>query len=786
MHRHRLLAAALAASAALLPTALPSAAHAADDQAASKGRFTIPFREDKAPYDPATNTFGGPRGDKGCLPPPDGSTHNDCLPAGATESVLADGRILYWNALEGTEDIGSPTQAVLPNGGDLAQNDLSRVMTLNWSTLAGTNWAKPGTGYFPTQTEPPLLGGVPGQDNPNPDPTPSSGSLFCSDQKQLADGTILAAGGTDYYAEPRLNPTTGVIELEGVRNARIFDPATNTWQATAPMNYGRWYPSMVTLQNGKVFIASGVTKLIKPVYPTHVTDSGDNVKQTETYDPAAKAWAYNGTSADRSLPLFPRLHLLPDGHVFYDAAGQAFNPMGQSYNEALWNVAASYDPAGKSWTDLGVPGLDNPATTNGDYAEPGFRGSTFDQALPYQPDAGGNYSSATFITAGGVQLMSPGSYLPTDTTRLTTVTVGSDGKEAMSSVPADKLGRRRWFSTGVTLPTGQVLAFSGADVDEVVSPGSESPIRQAELFTPDVKDGKYVGGRWDDMAVASRKRTYHNNAILLPDGRVLVGGHAPIPNSYYYTHDNPDTPVRTASNNFHDASFEVYEPPYLHWGVARPVIDPMNPAVITGRQLVIPTHDKDSIDSVVLVRNPSQTHVVDADQRVVSLPFSKDNSGDALIAQVPSNTAVLPPGPYMLFINKHADKGQVPSVATQVFVDTAVPGWARSKTYWPTPAADGTSAAYAPAPGDAAAAVVSLPAAPSASTSATARRSALSTRPATRPNVAVPLNAAPAGSSRDADRPRGLALFAIGLFAVLAAGSAAAGFRRRRPVRITE
>ena len=33
------------------------------------------------------------------------------------------------------------------------------------------------------------------------------------------------------------------------------------------MDVGRWYPSLVTLGNGNVFVASGVEKLVKPVYP---------------------------------------------------------------------------------------------------------------------------------------------------------------------------------------------------------------------------------------------------------------------------------------------------------------------------------------------------------------------------------------------------------------------------------------------------------------------------------------------------------------------------------------
>lgn len=803
MRTRTLGAVLLAASVGLLPT-LATPARADDDPYASSGRFLTPFREDGAAYDAASNTFNpdptkpDSRGDTGCKDVPD-STKKDCLPAGATENVLADGRILYWNALEGAENLNQPTQAVIPSGGDIAKNDSSRVLTIDWPNLKGGSWETPAnaTGYFandpsgkPVPTEAPL---IPGTTNENG--ADSDGSLFCSDQKQLADGRILAAGGTNYYAEPRVDPTTGVIELEGVRNVRIFDPAPDqagnkgNWAPTAPMNHGRWYPSMVTLADGNVFVASGVTKLVKPLYPDHAADSGDNVEQTETYNPTAQTWTDNGSTADRALPLFPRLHLLPDGHVYYDAAGQSFNPFGQSYKEALWNMAASYDPDTKAWTDLGVPGLTTATGTddqgNPIYAEPGFRGSTFSQALPYVPE--NNYSSATFLTAGGVQLMSPGSYIPTTTSRLDTVAIAG-GKETLTARPAGPLNTRRWFSTGVTLPTGQVLAFSGADVDEVVSPGHESPIRQAELFTPTMDaQGNYTGGKWENVAKAQRRRTYHNNAVLLPDGRVLVGGHAPIPNTYYNAMDDPaGVPGRETSSNFHDASFEIYEPPYLHWGATRPVIDKMDPTVMYDQNLQVTTRDADQITKVVLVRNPSQTHVVDADQRVVELSKPVSN-GAAVTVHVPGNAAVLPPGPYMLFIIKHVEgKGDVPSIASQVFVGSApsvtVPGWAQHVTTYPTVYNDGTNvASFEPTTTTTSVAPATGSGTGSGSASGAAPSSA-----AVRPASGTEVAARTVASDRAADRPRPAGLLAVALGVLFLVGSAVRGTKRRRPARITE
>src|SRR5947209_12772229 len=59
-----------------------------------------------------------------------------CKPAGAASIVLANGRILYWNNLEGTENIQLNTVA---EAGDAAANSQSRVMTLGPGNAA--NWA---------------------------------------------------------------------------------------------------------------------------------------------------------------------------------------------------------------------------------------------------------------------------------------------------------------------------------------------------------------------------------------------------------------------------------------------------------------------------------------------------------------------------------------------------------------------------------------------------------------------------------------------------------------------
>ena len=531
-------------------------------------------------------------------------------------------------------------------------NDKSRVLDLGGKTF---KWSTPGhaDGAANPNGDPwlnPLLPGLGTQEPFN------DGALFCSDNNILADGRVIAAGGTSYYSDPGVsNPALpgggiGLIELQGLHATRIYDAAANDWRQVGDMARGRWYPMMVELPDGRELIVGGVGKLVKPVYLDHPLESGTNTLQTETFDPHSGRWTDNGASAKKSLPLFPRLHLLPNGHVFYNAEGQSFNPFGQGIDEALWIISSSYDPATKKWTDLGIAG-------GGTRPLLGFRGSTFSLMLPLKPNADGSYTKASIISAGGIiGNPSPGTYLPVADTTITTVDTGG-GKERMSTSQSGPLNRPRWYSSGVLLPTGQVLAMAGADKDEVLVPGLEKAIKQVELWDP-------LTGRWSNVATASRERSYHNSAVLLPDGRVLLGGHAPISTAYA---SGDFAELLGSAPRLRDPSFEIYSPPYLHRG-PRPSIKAAPHTVRYGTNVEINTGaETGDIESVVLVRNPSVTHLVDADQRQVELPIVT-RSGTTLTVKAPPSGSVAPPGPYMLFINRKTERGLVPSESKTVWM----------------------------------------------------------------------------------------------------------------------
>src|SRR5581483_5118811 len=335
-----------------------------------------------------------------------------CKVAAVTMAALPDGRIYYANGIEADENVKYSYEFEL---GDRTRADRVRVLDLRgsgpkWTTPAaesGASWnpqVKPGAtstngdpfGYLGTPGRPGdgfvgskwgKLGGPPQQPSSPPDDRPyKERSTFCADIAQLGDGRVLMAGGTDYYNEPDLMnrnegapADVGFLELEGLRASWIFDPKDDSHTATAPMKYGRWYPTLVTMPDGKITVFSGVTKLLKS------TQLGQ-VRRTETFDPATNEWTVNyvGDESETALPLFSRLNLLPSGKILFNGVGQNFGPNGSDAEEATTNLQKLWDPTTKKWSILGV-------------APAGSRGSAIQVMLPLKAP----YNEASILDAGG-------------------------------------------------------------------------------------------------------------------------------------------------------------------------------------------------------------------------------------------------------------------------------------------------------------------------------------------------------------------------------------------------
>jgi hypothetical protein len=533
--------------------------------------------------------------------PPQTPKESVKIPPAVSMAMLPDGRVVYWGGLESLEDGKYPLAADAPNQ---VRSSRTRILDLRHKR---PRWTKP-----------------------NPEDT-GKHDLFCADQRLLRDGRLIAVGGTIWEADPVENPAgepAGTGELFGSNATRFFKYGRKPgWKMNREfMHYSRWYPTLITLPDGRMLVASGVERLL-------YNDRGINVHQTEIFDPSTNKWTENGPEGEVSLPLFARLHLMPDGKVFYSGVGQMWGPFGQAYDEALWNTHKAYNPKQNQWADAGM----------GAY---GARSGAFSVMLPLKPP----YKEAKILIGGGTLGTSPGSYNATALSEI--VTYGEGG--ASTSQPTSPMVNNRWYSSGVLLPTGEVLAVSGGDKDEVISPASEAPVKQAEIWT---------GKQWKSAATAGRIRTYHNSAILLPDARVLVGGHAPINDGYGPT-GNPEP--ATGTNNLKDPSFELYKPPYLFRG-QRPKITRMQKGIRWRQRFKVGVSRSRDIKRVMLVRLPSTTHITDADMRAVQLRFGRSRARRLRVSAPPSGN-VAPPGYYYLFVLRKSKRGLIPSKARIVTV----------------------------------------------------------------------------------------------------------------------
>jgi hypothetical protein len=609
------------------------------------GRWSLPFEEGGLDTPACWEADGG---------------RLECKPVAQAMGMLPDGRVFYYSGLEGQENA-----APGPSSSDMRDSP-SRLLDLRTGTPQWTTpttptggAANPDTGAGVPGGNPGAavagLAGVPGRPGDGlvgsawgtaggpemaptaapDDPEANDGDMFCGDIASLGDGRLLIMGGGDWYNEPGLpagndTPGAGLPEVEGLRSARIFDPLTSTFSPTGNMKYHRWYPGSVTLPDGKVLVVGGATKRIKNTQASHV-------RRTETFDPATGQFTenYSGPGSETSLPLSPRLHLLPDGKVLYPAAGQSWAPFGAAADEALYGMLQLYDPASSTWEVRGPHLLGN-------------RDGAASVLLPLDPP----YDRATVLTFGGALGPPPGGDAGVPLSTL--LRVDADGRFSEKLTRFNML-ESRWNPSAVGLPDGTVLAVGGATTSDTTVPGTGLPVRTVELF--DLRTEAWYG-----MARISRDRTYHHAAVLLPDGRVLLGGHAP-----------PASPARGGDlgrpfpNNERDPSFEIFTPHYLFRG-ERPIIRHVQAGIRWGETFELETRQALSTDSVVLIRLGSPQHIIDSDQRTVRLDYTR-RSG-RLAVKAPPNGAIAPPGYYYLFLNLQTRRGPIPSMARVVRIGT--------------------------------------------------------------------------------------------------------------------
>ena len=299
---------------------------------------------------------------------------------------------------------------------------------------------------------------------------PASGSMtrftlawdvFCNSMTVLSDGRVFINGGTIQY-----DPFHGQLK------STIFDPSNNTFTDVQNMAHGRWYPTVITLGDGRVMTWSG----------SNETGTTNNAVELYTVGPVGAGWSTQFI-APFTPPLYPRLHLLPNGKVFYSGWGRS---------------SALFDPSNTTWTQ-------NVATT--------VYGSqrTYGSSVLLSLTPANNYDPRVMILGGN----SPA----TATTEI--IDMGAATSKWVSGPP---MSQPRIEMNAVILPNGKVLAVGGSTNDE--DTGSLS--LNADLYDP-------VANTFSSAGVNASERLYHSVALLLPDATVWLAGGNPNRGTYNNT-----------------------------------------------------------------------------------------------------------------------------------------------------------------------------------------------------------------------------------------------------------
>lgn len=279
--------------------------------------------------------------------------------------------------------------------------------------------------------------------------------MFCNGMVALPDGRPFIMGGNVQY-DP----------FHGWQRTAAYDPATGNFVDMEDMAHGRWYPTSMVLGDGRILTFSGLD------------ENGNTNSQVEIYK-VGVGWGAPLT-ASWTPPLYPRLHLLPSGKVFYS---------GSSIQSRI------FDPTAGSWSDV-------IATTN--YGGDRVYGSSV--LLPLTPANG--YKPVVMIFGGG----NPS----TKTTELIDLSAVTP-----AWVNGPLMSQPRIQMNATLLPNGKILTVGGSLNDEDTGTASLN----ADLYD----------SATNTIAPASANavpRLYHSVSLLLPDARVWIAGGNPQRGTY--------------------------------------------------------------------------------------------------------------------------------------------------------------------------------------------------------------------------------------------------------------
>ena len=261
-------------------------------------------------------------------------------------------------------------------------------------------------------------------------------------------------------------------DFQGIKDSFEFDPVAEKYVRVDPMDKARWYPTLVTMQDGKVLSVSGLDEVGDIL-------QGDN----EIYDPKTKKWS---TAPKRYFPTYPALYLTGDNKLFYSGSNAGYGDADKGRDPGTWDLENNTFEKVKGMTDK-------------DQLE-----TSSSLLLPPAQD-------------GKVMVLGGGG-------------VGESKKSTARTSIIDLNAKSPTYKNGPELPQGTRYLNSVILPDDTVftTGGSEdyrgrsaSDIHKAQFYDP-------AKNEFRPAASPKVGRNYHAAATLLPDGRIATFGSDPL------------------------------------------------------------------------------------------------------------------------------------------------------------------------------------------------------------------------------------------------------------------
>ncbi|MFD3699092.1 galactose oxidase-like domain-containing protein [Streptomyces sp. NPDC058646] len=419
---------------------------------------------------------------------------------------------------------------------------------------------------------------------------PRPAPFFCAGHAYLPNGMLAVFGGN-----------VGGKGGSGAKLSFVFDPWTETWFRNRDMSVGRWYPSAVTGPDGRQIIMSGQSERGTGT-PTPVVERFPALGHPVPWRPYDIPLDVPSQRLRSQAPFrndYPHLFSMRDGLIY---------GLGRDADQQ-W----TFDPVKDVRTDLPRRPAD-------------FRG--YGSAVPLP--AGFRGPDSVLVLGGDPR--DPHTY------RLSAGRWTTEEPRAFGRTQDDTL----------ILPDGTLLTVNGALDTRDYGSGPFNPKADPKYRQIELRDTR---GRWRLGPAQRLPRGYHSNALIMPDGRMMVTG-----DELQQIANDPD--IRDAM----DGSIELYEPAYLHRG-ARPALDRV-PAGELGydKAFQVRTSTPKDVRRAVLLAPTTITHSVNTSQRHLELRLTGIEGGTVGL-RTPPSPADAPPGYYMLFL---LDAKGVPSTAKWV------------------------------------------------------------------------------------------------------------------------